>query len=279
MTGLALALAACSPQPPEPSAEPPVTQQLPAGVQVELFQLRSDVAERGAQVRVINDSDTDLVVTSLTFADDWFAGEAVRDRVSTVPAGRTVDLRFALPESACEDEPDAASRTSRVTLELEGGGSATVDVADPLGFTTLIHEKECLRHDLARVATLEWTEFTPSAAPLPAELELSITPAGEPEAAELVEVQTTNLVQFADQPTPFALALPVEGTDAASAVSVPLIPLRCDPHAVMEDKRGTVFNVLVEVDGASGVVEVAAPEAMRGEILRWVADWCGFGPG
>ena len=272
LTALAVtALAGCS-----GATEP---SELPAGVQVELFQLRSDVAERGAQVRVINDSDTDLVVTSLTFADDWFAGEAVRDRVSTVPAGRTVDLRFALPESACEDEPDAASRTSRVTLELEGGGSATVDVADPLGFTTLIHEKECLRHDLARVATLEWTAFVPSAAPLPAELELSITPAGEPEAAELVEVQTTNLVQFADQPTPFALALPVEGTDADSAVSVPLIPLRCDPHAVMEDKRGTVFNVLVEVDGASGVVEVAAPEAMRGEILRWVADWCGFGPG
>ena len=273
---LALALAACTPQP----AVPPVPSgTLPAGVEVELFQLRSDVAERGAQVRVINDSDTDLVVTSLTFADDWFADEAVRDRVSTVPAGRTVDLRFALPESACEDEPDAASRTSQVTLELEGGGAATVDVADPLGFTTLIHEKECLRHDLAGVATLEWTEFTPSAAPLPAELELSITPAGDAETAELVEIQTTNLVQFADEPTPFALALPVTGTDADSAVSVPLVPLRCDPHAVMEDKRGTVFNVLVEVDGASGVVEVAAPEAMRGAILRWVADWCGFGPG
>jgi hypothetical protein len=24
---------------------------------------------------------------------------------------------------------------------------------------------------------------------------------------------------------------------------------------------------------------VAASEAMRGKILRWVADWCGFGPG
>ena len=269
---LVLALAACSPQPAAPS-------ELPAGVEVELFQLRSDVAERGAQVRVINESDTDLVVTSLTFTDDWFAGEAVRDRVSTVPAGRTVDLRFALPESACEDEPDAASRTSRVTLELEGGGMATVDVADPLGFTTLIHEKECLRHDLARVATLEWTEFTPSAAPLPAELELSITPAGGAETVELVDIQTTNLLQFADEPTPFALALPITGTDAASVVPVPLVPLRCDPHAVMEDKRGTVFDVLVEVDGASGVIEVAAPEAMRGEILRWVADWCGFGPG
>ena len=203
----------------------------------------------------------------------------MRERESTIPAGRTVDLRFGLPESACEDEPDAASRTSRVTLALEGGGAATVDVADPLGFTTLIHEKECLRHDLARVAGLEWAAFTPSAAPLPAELQLAITPAGGAESAVLVEVQTTNLLQFGDQPTPFALATTVTAADPASQVSVPIVPLRCDPHAVMEDKRGTVFNVRVAVDGAEGVVEVAAPEAMRGEILRWVSDWCGFGLG
>ena len=138
--------------------------------------------------------------TRLTFADDWFAGEAVRDRTSTIPAGRTVDLRFALPESACEDEPDAAARTSSVTLELESGATATAQVADPLGFTTLIHEKECLRHDLARVATLEWTSFTASAPPLPAELRLSIVPAGADATAELVDVQTTNLLQFAEEP-------------------------------------------------------------------------------
>ena len=260
--------------------EPAAPSELPAGVEVELFQLRSDVAERGAQVRVINDSDTDLVVTSLTFADDWFAGEAVRDRVSTVPAGRTVDLRFALPESACEDEPDAASRTSRVTLELEGGGSATVDVADPLGFTTLIHEKECLRHDLARVATLEWTAFTPSAAPLPAELELSITPAGERRGrrAGRGPDDQSAAVRRRNRPRSHSRC-PSRGR-----MPPPRCPCRSCPCAAtrtpcMEDKRGTVFDVLVEVDGASGVVEVAAPEAMRGEILRWVADWCGFGPG
>lgn len=277
-------LAACTPQPAPAATETPATPPagaatLPAGIQVELFQLRSDVAERGAQVRVVNGSDEDLKITSLTFIDDWFAGPSTRDRASTIPAGRTVDLRFSLPESACEGEPDAASRTSRVTLELEGGGTATVEVADPLGFTTLIHQKECLRHDLARVATLEWAEFAPSTAPLPAQLQLAVTPAGGSEQAELVEVQTTNLLQFGDQPTPFALAATVTGTDAGSQVPVPIVPLRCDPHAVMEDKRGTVFNVLVRVDGAEGVVEVAAPEAMRGEILRWVADWCGFGPG
>ncbi len=271
-----LLLAGCS---AAPAGAPSGDTSLPAGVEVELFQLRSDVAERGAQVRVVNGSDTDLVVERVVFQDDWFAGESVRDRTSTIPAGRTIDLRIALPESACEDEPDAAARSSRVTFELADGATAAVDVDDPLGFTTLIHEMECLRHDLADVATLQWDSFTPSASPQPAELQLAITPAGGDGTAELVELQTTNLLDFAGQPGGFSLARPIAGTDAAATVAVPIVPLRCDAHAVMEDKRGTVFNIEVEVDGTPGVIEVAASEVMRGDILRWVADWCGFGPG
>ncbi len=264
------ALTGCAAAAPEPATLPP-------GVAVELFQLRSDVAERSAQIRVVNDSDVDVVVEGLRFDDDWFEGEAVRDRTSTIPAGRTVDLRFTLPESACDDEPDAAERTSRVIFELEGGEAVTVPVTDTLGFTTLLHEKECLRHDLAQVATLAWTAFTPSESPVAAILELTVRPIGGEDSAELVEVQTTNLLQFDTAPTPFPLAQEVTGADAATTVTVPILPLRCDPHAVMEDKRGTVFNVAVEVGDAEGVVEVAASEEMRGEILRWVSDWCGFG--
>jgi hypothetical protein len=279
-------LAACTPTPGGvPGGDPSAATALPAGVEIELFQLRSDVAERGAQVRVVNGSGADLTVSRLVFDDDWFDGPAVRDRESAIAAGRTVDLRIALPESACEAEPDASARTSRVTLtfstDTQAGvaQTATVDVADPLGFTALMHEKECLRHDLARVATLKWTGFTASTSPQPAELQLSITPAGGAGVARLIDVQTTNLLQFGDQPAPVALEIDVSANDPPAQVAVALVPLRCDPHAVMEDKRGTVFNVTVEVDGASGVVEVAASEAMRGEILRWVSDWCGFGPG
>ena len=76
---------------------------------------------------------------------------------------------------------------------------------------------------------------------------------------------------------PFVVGAEVDGFGLAQRVRVPLVPLRCDPHAVMEDKRGTIFDVTVAFDGASGVVEVAAPAEVKGEILAWVADWCGFG--
>ena len=60
-------------------------------------------------------------------------------------------------------------------------------------------------------------------------------------------------------------------------VVLPLVPLRCDPHVVQEDKRGTIFTIEVEIDGSKGAIELPAPEDLRGQILTWVAPWCGFG--
>ena len=50
-----------------------------------------------------------------------------------------------------------------------------------------------------------------------------------------------------------------EGDTEPIEVDLPLVPLRCDPHAVQEDKRGTVFTLDVEVDGRTGrQIEIAA---------------------
>ena len=98
-------------------------------------------------------------------------------------------------------------------------------------------------------------------------------------AARIVDVQDTNLLTFAGtQPVGFAIEADVaEGDTAITTVHLPLVPLRCDPHAVQEDKRGTVFTLDVDLAGKPGTVELAASEDMRGRILTWVADWCGFG--
>jgi hypothetical protein len=59
-------------------------------------------------------------------------------------------------------------------------------------------------------------------------------------------------------------------------VELPILPARCDAHAVQEDKRGTVFRLLVEVGARPGSFDLAATPEMRGEILGWIAEWCGF---
>ncbi|MCR2826120.1 hypothetical protein [Microbacterium sp. zg.Y909] len=266
--GAVLALAACA-------AEPPA---LPAGVTVTLQQLRSDVPDRTAQVRVVNASDEDLRIARVELRDDWFAGAVVRERESTVPAGRTVDLRITLPPSACEGEPDAADRRSTLVIATREGAKFRVAADDPLRFVAGLHARECLAHDVAAVTALSWGGFTPSPPGSPATLRLDIAPAGGAQPLRIVEVRPTNLLQFGAESTdPFPVALAVDGTGEAASVDVPLMPLRCDAHAVQEDKRGTVFTLAVETASGEGLIEVPADEEERGRILSWVADWCGFG--
>ncbi|WP_257494411.1 hypothetical protein [Microbacterium jiangjiandongii] len=266
--GVVLALAACASEP----------EALPAGVTVTLQQLRSDVAERTAQVRVANASDDDLRIARVELRDDWFTGAVVRERDSTVRAGRTVDLRIALPPSACEGEPDAADRRSTLVIATRDGAEYRVAAADPLGFVADLHARECLAHDVAAVAALSWGGFTPSPPGSPATLRLDVAPAGGAESLRIVEVRPTNLLQFgADSSEPLRVGLEVDGTGEAASVAVPLVPLRCDPHAVQEDKRGTVFTIGVETAAGEGLIEVPVDEEERARMLTWVADWCGFG--
>lgn len=273
---IALAAAAVTAAGCTPDAE--TGPSLPDGVRVTLQQLRSDVADRTAQVRVANRSERTLEITRVELRDDWFAAPAVRDRASTVTAGATVDLRIDLAPSACEGEPDAADRASVLVFTMQDGAEYDVPADDPLGFTDRLHERECLAHDIAAVAGLTWGEFTPAAAGAPATLRLDIAPAGGDGTVRIVEVRPTNLLRFAtDDTAPFPLGLEVDGGAQPASVDVPLIPLRCDPHAVQEDKRGTVFTVAVTGDAGAGVIELPATAQQRGRMLSWVASWCGYG--
>jgi hypothetical protein len=149
---------------------------------------------------------------------------------------------------------------------------------DTLGFLPRLIETECRGQALADAATVAISSFEPSSAGVPAALVLEIAPTGEG-AARIAAIQSTNLLTFAGMA---ARSFPIDvaiapGDTTPTTVELPLMPLRCDPHAVQEDKRGTVFSLEVELGGEAGLVQVAASEDMRGRILTWVADWCGFG--
>lgn len=270
----AVALAGCAP------SDAPST--LPEGVSAILVQQRADVAVREAQVQVRNDRSDAITVGAVELADPRFDGVAVRavNRESSLAAGASVNVRVALPPMDCDADDGGMPR---LTLDLVIDGEpvqASSDIADELGFLPGLHARECLGEALAEVAAVEPIAFTPSPAGEPATLRLAITPTGEGGEARIEAVQSTPLLMFdADAATAYDIGLAIDGDGAASVLEIPLVPQRCDPHVVQEDKRGTVFTFTVEVDGVAGSVDIAAPPEMKARMLNWVADSCGFGAG
>lgn len=276
-----LASTGCSVSAP---STPGPTPPLPAEVTVELHQLRSDVGPRQAQVRVDNASDAPITLGAVRVDDPRFAGPAgrvIEGRESTIPAGGSADIRVQLPAVECSVPDDGVAEA---VLEIIGDDGVRVETTasapDPLGFVAALHARECLLERVTDAAALAFTGFEPSPPGEPAALELTVTPTGVAEAA-IVGIERTNLLTFEGLPPGadlFALELEVLAeAGPPSTVALPLVPTRCDPHAVQEDKRGTIFDVRVEVDGQPGEVELFVGEDTRGRILSWVAAWCGFG--
>jgi hypothetical protein len=58
---------------------------------------------------------------------------------------------------------------------------------------------------------------------------------------------------------------------------VPIVPNRCDPHALAEDKVGTLFVFAVEVEGGpSGSLTLPATPELRADLYEYFARACGF---
>ncbi|QEW04477.1 hypothetical protein [Microbacterium lushaniae] len=258
-------------------AEP---EALPAGVEVSLVQQRSDVAARQAQVRVRNDGDTPVTLGAVEVADPRFDGVAVRvvDRTTTLAPGRGVDIRVQLPPVDCAGQ-DAATTT--VAMEIEVGDTAyraESDISDTLGFLLELYARECLADALAEVATVSIAGFTPAPTGQAGGLTLSIEPTGAG-TARLEAVDSTPLLMYVAgaPPAPLPLGIDIGPGASATTVEIPLVPQRCDPHVVQEDKRGTIFTVDAVVGDVRGEIDIPAPPEMKARMLTWVAEWCGFG--
>lgn len=278
LVALAL-LSGCS---PSPAASESTAGVLPDGVTVAVTQLRSDVADRQVQVQIHNGTAAALRIGAVQLEDPRFDGPATRvvDRTSMLAAGGTANVRVQLPDAACDVDDDAIS-TATVAYEIDGrAGSGTAEAPEVFPFLAAIHRRDCVAQSVAEVADVGFGAFAPSAAGAPASLELSIAPRTA-DAGEVVftGIRETNLLSFVGVDEG-ALALDATvgaGADTPGTITLPLVPARCDPHAVQEDKRGTVFTLDVDVDGESGQFTLAADPDLKAQLLTWVTDWCGYG--
>ncbi|ALJ18464.1 hypothetical protein AOA12_00440 [Microbacterium sp. No. 7] len=262
-----------------PAAGGPATE-LPAGVTAVLRQQRSDVIPREVQVQIANGSDEPFTVERITVADPRFAAEIVRvdpDRTTTVRAGGRVNIRMQLPAVACDSGIRPDGDATELTLDHRQGdrtGTAVVAIGEAFPFLGALHRRECDALALAEVADVRLVSFTPSAADAPAELVLRIAPTGAG-GAGVLGIHSTNLLTYdgASMIHPIDVDL-APGDTAERMIALPLVPLRCDPHAVLEDKRGTVFTLDVELGGTPTSIELYGGDVLRGDLLAWVSAWC-----
>jgi hypothetical protein len=238
-------LAGCAPA--APTLSPDVT--------IMVYQPRTDIVHHRLAIQVQNGTDVPLHVVGARLSSDDFVADAVWGNESaTVPAGRALDLRAPLPEVRCD-----AATTPVATIEFVAGdttGVAVLPVDDPFELLPRLHREACLAEQIAEVAIL-----TPREVILPDAV------------GGTTLLQPTRDGKAADQ-VPVGVVIDADGP---GELRIAFVPNRCDPHALMEDKIGTIIPLYITT--ATATFErwmLPVTDAQRGDFYAFFADYCGL---
>ncbi len=277
VASLALLCAACTSTPP-PVASP--SPALPDGVTVRIFQNRFDYADRVLELSITNDSQSEIEFVSASFMSPHFTDAASYTKDLVLAPGQTRDLRVHLAKPVCTGDLDAPEAVTLTWVISSGGtASAIVSPLDDTGAIERITREDCLNAAVDSVVTITpATELRVEGAGAAsvAWVDLSLTPTGASGTVTIAEVGDTVLLASASGLT-WPVEVSIDSTSPPATISLDLRPTRCDPHAVAEDKRGTVFPLAVTTSaGPSGTYNLTVSDALRGQIYAWIAAHCGF---
>ena len=267
---LAAAVAGCAPD--EPLSDP-------EGVSVALYQTRSDVAAGVLEIQVVNDGPTPLVVTRAAYRGPEFVEALIwQGTGSTVHAGHRLDLPVALVDVSCDPRSTHAA-TVEITIVRDGREhTVTRTPSDPFGQVERLREEGCFAASLAELGELRITRLDPpDAAGSAAHLVFEADPTGDSGYTVTAARSTTLVSPAVDGVGRDEAPLTWRVAASSNQWALPIVPTRCDPHAVLEDKQGTLIPLSIERDdGVTGRLVVAASAEIRAQILDYVASSCGF---
>lgn len=291
------AAVACTGAPTLSSTLGPVPDDVAAHLSVDVEQGRTQYADREVLLQVTNGSDrTMTLLAGALHADGFGPSHLAKDRPRVLRPGATRDVHVGLGEAECvgppagpeEPAPDTAL-SATVTLALgeddDDQGPATdltVDaVTDTAGHLARNLAVDCAGAAVASGARLsvepdlpvEMRDGRPTAL-----LTVRIEPVdGGPEVV-IERITETTLLADAD---PSGAVSGWTGSDLAGQrsgeVTLPVVPARCDAHAVGEDKRGTFLPVQANVNGVTQhVFYLAMPDDARADLYDFIATSCGW---
>ena len=148
---------------------------------------------------------------------------------------------------------------------------------DPFGVLARNNSELCLAREASAVATITLDpELEVAADGRTAVVRLLLQPRRRRRRWDLVidRIEETTLLAEAPQ-APWPRSVTVRAGGAPAQVRLGIRPSRCDPHAVAEDKVGTLLPLQVRVAGREGVVKIDAGSQLRARIYDFVTKACG----
>lgn len=268
MLAIALALAGCAPA--QTAAPPP-------DVTVSLYQPRPDVAANRMAIQVHNGGTEPVDLRSAQLTSPAFAESTEwTDDSATVLPGRALDLRVDIPAAQCADAGDIPAS---VRLEFADGTVVELEADDPYDLLVRFSADACLVEAVERIATLGPAHLEARGGAQPADLVIHVQPTGDAGSFTIVAALATTLLQPAVEGVGVPEA-PVGVTiedGGATEVRIPLVPNRCDPHALAEDKVGTRIPLLISTgDIERGGYVIPADESLRAAMYEFFSTYCGL---
>ncbi|SDK90868.1 hypothetical protein [Arthrobacter sp. ok362] len=286
---------------------------VPTGpVTAEISQFRDNYSKQIIEIQLTNTTDAPLTVLGAELTSPLFAASIpwpARTGGIELPPGQTKSLPAPLPAPECSSPSPAPSGQGTasgadagnafVSLRLaapQGAvqqgtaqqetrppqAAATAPAADPFGVLARNNSEMCLTREAAAVAAIALaSDLEVTADGRTAVLRLLMQPraasgSGAAGASELVidRIEETTLLAEAPQ-APWPRSLTLRAGGPLAEVRLGIRPSRCDPHAVAEDKVGTLLPLRVRVAGREGVLKIDAGSQLRGRIYDFVTKACG----
>ena len=271
-------------------------------VTAEISQFRDNYSKQIIEIQLTNTTGHALTVLGAELTSSLFAAPITwpaRTGGIELPPGQPKSLPAPLPAPNCgspaapEAQPEAqpgagawatpgAAGDARVSLRLatpEGTVPvpAMAPAADPFGVLARNNSELCLAREASAVASIALAQDLEVAADgRTAVVRLLLQPRAAGGTGELVidRIEETTLLAEAGQ-DPWPRSVTVRAGGAPAEVRLGIRPSRCDPHAVAEDKVGTLLPLQVSVAGRGGILKIDAGNQLRGRIYDFVTKACG----
>ena len=274
-------------------ASPSASASVAAPLTAEISQFRDNYSRQIIEIQLTNTTGEPVTVLAAGLRSPLFASRISWTAAAAgteLPPHQTKSLPARLPAAACPDQAPEQSRAGQppaaaveVLLASAAGApgkTVTTDAADPFGVLARNNGEMCVAQAAAAIADLRFgpaLELSPDART--AFLHLLITPrnsATDPadRALTINSVGGTTLLEE-DPSAPWPSGLRIGATGPARELRLGIRPARCDPHAVAEDKVGTLIPLHVSVAGREGVLKIDAGAQLRGRIYDFVTSACG----